>query len=124
MIAGNRARYETEGSKMYICSVPLFHIYGLCFVVCMLAVGATIVVPPKFSLDELLHSIERYRVTLLPTVPSILAVLAKSTVTHKYDLGSLRQISLGGAPLGKDGMLSFTTKFPRIQVRQVKSVIP
>lgn len=117
-IAGNRERYETEERKMYICSVPIFLVYGLRFVVCTLAAGATIVVPPKFDLDELLHSIERYRVTLLPTVPSVLAVLTKSTVTHKYDLGSLRQISLGGAPLGKDVIISFTAKFPRIQVRQ------
>lgn len=123
-IAGNRARYETEGSKTYMCNMPIFHIYGLRFIVCTLAAGATIVVLTKFDMDELLHSIERYRVTLLPTVPSVLAVLAKSTVTDKYDLSSLQQISLGGAPLRKDVIRSFTAKFPRILVGQVKSVIP
>jgi len=117
-IAGNRVRYETEGCKMYICSMPLFHIYGLRFLVCTLAAGATIVVPPKFDMEEILRSIERYRVTLLPTVPSVLAALAKSTGAQKYDLGSLQQISLGGAPLGKDVTLTFNAKFPRIQIRQ------
>lgn len=117
-IAGNRVRYETEGCKMYLCSMPLFHIYGLRFMVCSLAAGATIVMPPKFDMEEILHSIEQYRVTLLPTVPSVLAILAKSTGAYKYDLGSLQQISLGGAPLGKDVILSFNSKFPRIRIGQ------
>lgn len=117
-IAGNRARYETEGYKMYLCSMPLFHIFGLRFMVCSLAAGATIVMPPKFDMEEILRSIEQYRVTLLPTVPSVLAALAKSTGAHKYDLGSLQQISLGGAPLGKDVILSSNAKFPRIQIGQ------
>lgn len=117
-IAGNRVRYETEGCKMYLCSMPLFHIYGLRFMVCSLAAGATIVMPPKFDMEEILHSIEQYRVTLLPTVPSVLAALAKSTGAYKYDLGSLQQISLGGAPLGKDVILSFNAKFPRIRIGQ------
>lgn len=117
-IAGNRVRYETEGCRMYLCSLPMFHIYGLRSIVCNLAAGATIVVPPKFDMEEMLHSVERYRVTLLPTVPSVLAALAKSAVANKYDLGSLQQIHLGGAPLGKDVILSFTAKFPHIQIRQ------
>lgn len=117
-IAGNRVRYETEGCKMYLCSIPLFHIFGLRFMVCSLAAGATIVMPPKFDMEEILRSVEQYRVTLLPTVPSVLAALAKSTGAHKYDLGSLQQISLGGAPLGKDVILSFNAKFPRIQIGQ------
>lgn len=117
-IAGNRVRYETEGCKMYLCSMPLFHIYGLRFMVCSLAAGATIVMPPKFDMEEILHSIEQYRVTLLPTVPFVLATLAKSTGAYKYDLGSLQEISLGGAPLGKDVILSFDAKFPRIRIGQ------
>lgn len=117
-IAGNRVRYETEGCKTYLCSMPLFHIFGLRFMVCSLAAGATIVMPPKFDMEEILRSIEQYRVTLLPTVPSVLVALAKSTGAHKYDLGSLQQISLGGAPLGKDVILSFNAKFPRIQIGQ------
>lgn len=117
-IVGNRARYETKGCKMYLSSIPMFHIYGLRSIVCILSAGATIVVPPKFDMEEVLHSVERYRVTLLPTVPSVLAALAKSVVANKYDLGSLQEIHLGGAPLGKDVILSFTAKFPHIQIRQ------
>ncbi|KAH9296756.1 hypothetical protein KI387_028438 [Taxus chinensis] len=116
IIAANRARYEMQG--VYLCSIPLFHIYGLRFTLCSLAAGATIVVMPKFDMNEMLHNIEKYRVTLLPTVPTVLSALAKSSEVTKYDLSSLQQIGLGGAPVGMDVMKDFSAKFPRIQLRQ------
>ena len=68
-----------EGDQVFICTVPMFHIYGLApFVMGMLALGSTIIVLSKFEMDEMLSSISKYRATCLPLVPSILVVLMNS----------------------------------------------
>ncbi|GLJ42769.1 hypothetical protein SUGI_0886870 [Cryptomeria japonica] len=116
IIAANRARYEMQG--IYLCSIPMYYIYGLRFMVCSLAAGATLVIMPGFNMNEMLHNIEKYRVTLLPTVPSVLSALTKSSEACKYDLSSLKQIGLGGAPVGYNVMQDFSAKFPGIELRQ------
>jgi acyl-CoA synthetase (AMP-forming)/AMP-acid ligase II len=69
-----------------LCVLPLFHIYGLVVVLNMgLHLGATIVMMPRFDLEQFLGLIEKYRVTLSHIVPPIVLQLAKNPVIEKYD---------------------------------------
>jgi acyl-CoA synthetase (AMP-forming)/AMP-acid ligase II len=86
-----------------LCVLPLFHIYGLVVVLNMgLHLGATIVMMPRFDLEQFLGLIEKYRVTLSHIVPPIVLQLAKNPVIEKYDLSSLKIIFSGAAPLGEE----------------------
>jgi acyl-CoA synthetase (AMP-forming)/AMP-acid ligase II len=86
-----------------LCVLPLFHIYGLVVVLNMgLHLGATIVMMPRFDLEQFLGLIQKYRVTLSHIVPPIVLQLAKNPVIEKYDLSSLKIIFSGAAPLGED----------------------
>jgi len=86
-----------------LCVLPLFHIYGLVVVLNMgLHLGATIVIMPRFDLEQFLSQIQEYRVTLSHIVPPIVLKLAKEPVVDNYDLSSLRMIFSGAAPLGSD----------------------
>eukprot|EP01018_Ginkgo_biloba_P039671 Gb_04707 [translate_table: standard] len=96
---------------------------------CLIFLGSALLSPPlqwrrpsfqcpKFDLERMLSSIERYRVTLLPAVPPMLIALAQSNVAHKYDLSSLTLILTGGASLAKEIIFNFTAQFPHIQVVQ------
>ena len=92
-----------HSSDTLLCVLPLFHIYGLVVVLNMgLHLGATIVIMPRFDLENFLAAIEEYRVTLSHIVPPIVLKLAKDPLVDKYDLSSLKMIFSGAAPLGED----------------------
>ncbi|KAM2205502.1 hypothetical protein ACFX1S_024987 [Malus domestica] len=57
---------------MFLCTVPMFHIYGLvAFATGLLTSGSTIVVLSKFEMHDMLLSIQRNRVSYLPLVALI-----------------------------------------------------
>src|SRR5438128_493811 len=86
-----------------LCVLPLFHIYGLVVVLNMgLHLGATIVLMPRFDLEQFLELIQKYRVTLSHIVPPIVLKLARDPMIDNYDLSSLKMIFSGAAPLGPD----------------------
>lgn len=86
-----------------LCVLPLFHIYGLVVVLNMgLHMGATVVMMPRFDLEQFLTLIQKYRVTLSHIVPPIVLQLAQNPLIEKYDLSSLKMIFSGAAPLGVD----------------------
>jgi acyl-CoA synthetase (AMP-forming)/AMP-acid ligase II len=86
-----------------LCVLPLFHIYGLVVVLNMgLHLGSTIVIMPRFDLEQFLELIQKYRVTLSHIVPPIVLKLARDPLVDNYDLSSLKMIFSGAAPLGAD----------------------
>ncbi|KAA0064627.1 large proline-rich protein bag6-B isoform X1 [Cucumis melo var. makuwa] len=111
----------SEGEGTFICTVPMFHIYGLvAFATGLLSSGSTIVVLSKFEIHEMLSAIEKYKATYLPLVPPILVALvnAAEQIKGKYDLGSLHTALSGGAPLGKEVIEGFVEKFPHVAILQ------
>jgi acyl-CoA synthetase (AMP-forming)/AMP-acid ligase II len=92
-----------DQDDILLCVLPLFHIYGLVVVLNMgLHLGATIVMMPRFDLEQFLGLIQKYRVTLSHIVPPIVLQLARNPVIEKYDLSSLKIIFSGAAPLGEE----------------------
>jgi acyl-CoA synthetase (AMP-forming)/AMP-acid ligase II len=86
-----------------LCVLPLFHIYGLVVVLNMgLHLGTTIVMMPRFDLEQFLGLIQKYRVTLSHIVPPIVLKLAKDPLVEQYDLSSLKMVFSGAAPLGQE----------------------
>src|SRR5205807_6557375 len=84
-----------------LCVLPLFHIYGLVVILNMgLHQGATIVLMPRFDLEQFLGLIQKHRVTLSHIVPPIVLQLAQNPIIDNYDLSSLKTIFSGAAPLG------------------------
>ncbi|KAM1374108.1 hypothetical protein ACFX13_025399 [Malus domestica] len=85
---------------MFLCTVPMFHIYGLvAFATGLLTSGSTIVVLSKFEMHDMLLSIQRNRVSYLPLVALINVA---DQVKAKYDLSLLRWVLSGRAPLSKE----------------------
>jgi acyl-CoA synthetase (AMP-forming)/AMP-acid ligase II len=85
-----------------LCVLPLYHIYGLSVIMNLgLYTGATIVVMPRFDLEDFLRIMQDYRVTLAPIVPPLILALSKHPLVEAYDLSSLRLIFSGAAPLSQ-----------------------
>ncbi|CAN1127570.1 Probable CoA ligase CCL5 [Linum perenne] len=110
-----------DGDQIFVCTVPMFHIYGLAaFATGLLASGSTIVVLPKFEMHEMLAAIERFGATYLPLVPPILVAMiyGSDQMRSKYNLGSLRSVLSGGAPLSKEVIEGFLEKYPTVRILQ------
>jgi acyl-CoA synthetase (AMP-forming)/AMP-acid ligase II len=96
------AGYDWEGETL-VCVLPMFHIYGLTVILNHgLYCGSTVVTLPRFDFEQLLRTIQDYRVTLAHLVPPIVLALAKHPAVEAYDLSSLRVIFSGAAPLGAE----------------------
>jgi acyl-CoA synthetase (AMP-forming)/AMP-acid ligase II len=92
-----------DGQDTLVCFLPFFHIYGL--VVTMLLglwSGATLVVMPRFDLEQYLDLVEGYRATMLHVVPPVVLALAKSPALAGRDFSLVRKLFSGAAPLGAD----------------------
>ncbi|HKI97692.1 MAG TPA: 4-coumarate--CoA ligase family protein [bacterium] len=89
-------------SDVILAVLPFFHIYGMVVIMqWALAVGATLIVMPRFDMEEFLGSVQKYGITKAPLVPPIVVGLAKHPAVDKYDLSSLSFIFSGAAPLGE-----------------------
>ncbi|KAL8128908.1 hypothetical protein V2J09_018063 [Rumex salicifolius] len=111
-------QYEPQ---TFICTVPMFHIYGLAaFATGLLATGATIVVLPKFEIHDLFSAISKYKVNYFPLVPPILVAMISNAaaIQKSYDLAALKYVLSGGAPLGKEVIEGFAEKFPEVAIMQ------
>ncbi|MGZ4269334.1 MAG: AMP-binding protein [Solirubrobacteraceae bacterium] len=83
--------------------LPLFHIYGMSVVMnCTLRQGATVVLMPRFDLEQFLGLVEEHRITKAHLVPPIILGLAKHPAVEGRDLSSLRLINSGAAPLSAE----------------------
>ncbi|KAM7258026.1 hypothetical protein ACFE04_013767 [Oxalis oulophora] len=107
--------------RVFICPVPMFHIYGLAaFALGLLASGSTVVILSKFEMHDFLSTIEKYRVTDLPLVPPILVAMVNGAdqIKAKYDVGSVQRVLSGGAPLSKEVIEGFIEKYPSASILQ------
>lgn len=94
--------HNNEGDKL-VAFLPFFHIYGLtCLIHQSIYSGLTLVVMPKFDLEKFCTHVQNLKITFAYVVPPIILMLGKSPVIDKYDLGSLRMLNSGAAPLTKD----------------------
>src|SRR4029453_1370076 len=90
-------------SDTLVCVLPLFHIYGLVVILNMgLHAGATIVMMPRFELEDFLRTIRDYQVSLAHIVPPIVLALINSPLVDQYQLPTLKTIFSGAAPLGEE----------------------
>ncbi|WP_069463447.1 AMP-binding protein [Actinacidiphila rubida] len=83
--------------------LPLFHIYGLTALMNVpLRNGATVVVLPRFDLEQFLTTVETHRVQGLFVAPPIVLALAKHPAVAAHDLSSLEYVLSAAAPLDAD----------------------
>lgn len=79
--------------------VPLYHIYGIMLIGCAAMSCARLVLMERFDPARCLQLIQEQRITLLYTVPQVLAVLHDWPGVEQYDLSSVRFTQCGAAPV-------------------------
>jgi acyl-CoA synthetase (AMP-forming)/AMP-acid ligase II len=105
-------------SDTVLAMLPFYHIYALMILLhYSLWRGTTLIVQTKFDFVNFLDWIQKYQVTCAFVVPPVCLALAKHPIVDNYDLGSLRVLVSGAAPLGSD-IIDQVTKRIHVNTRQ------
>jgi len=88
----------TSNDRMLVF-VPLYHIYGIMLIGTASMSGATMVLMERFEPERCLQFIQEQHITLLYTVPQVLALLSDWPQLKEYDLSSVRYTQCGPAPV-------------------------
>ncbi|KAF2553579.1 hypothetical protein F2Q68_00035439, partial [Brassica cretica] len=116
------ARFVSEkriGGQVFLCTVPMFHTYGLlCFTMFTVAVGSTVVILRRFDLHGMMAAVEKYSATILALAPPVVVAMTNEAdvIRARYDLSSLRTVRCGGAPLSKEVTEGFMEKYPTVDI--------
>ncbi|KAL1291926.1 hypothetical protein HN51_060406 [Arachis hypogaea] len=114
----NVVRAQREKPAVFLYTVPFFHVFGFTLSLRAVVLLETVVLMERFGLRRMMEAIERFRVTHMAAVPSVMVAMMKDDLTAAYDLRSLECVACGGAPLGKDTAAAFKTKFPKVLILQ------
>ena len=91
---------EIEPTQRIMGVLPLFHVFALTYVLNYgVAIGAELVLLPRFELAATLKTIRSRKVTNFPAVPTIYSAINNAPAETRGDLSSLRYCISGGAPL-------------------------
>ncbi|RNF40334.1 long-chain-fatty-acid--CoA ligase [Planococcus salinus] len=89
-----------KGQEVILTATPLYHVYAMTSAMNLgIYLGATILLFPKFEIQKVLESIEKYRPTFFPGVPKMYNAFVNYPEITKYDLTCLNHCSCGSAPL-------------------------
>ena len=90
-------------NERIIAILPFFHIYGLTVLMNLpLRLGATVVVLPKFDLQQFLTVLDQQKITRAFVAPPIVLALAKHPAVDGVDLSALKYVTCAAAPLDGD----------------------
>ena len=101
---------DIKHSDVMLCFLPLYHIYGLNVALNpALTLGATLVLMPRFNVQQLMSLIAAESVTLMPIVPPAMNAINQAAETGLFpDNHTLRWVKCGAAPLAPELARRFT----------------
>ncbi|MDA8229759.1 MAG: long-chain fatty acid--CoA ligase [Magnetospirillum sp.] len=99
------------GQERIVGVLPLFHVFAMTVVMNLgVAVGAELILLPRFAIRELMRVVARKRPTMLPGVPTLYAAVNAALDGGGNDVSTLRYCICGGAPLP----LEMRSRFERL----------
>lgn len=97
-----------EGKERFLCVLPFSHSYGLTTGLNVpIAIGATLLVRPRFVVKDVLRTIRRFRPTIFPGVPQMYTAVANFPGVRRYKIQSIKACISGSAPLPVEVQESF-----------------
>jgi len=100
-----------------LCALPLAFDYGLYQMIMAIAVGATLVLEPSFAVvPQVIARISKERVTGLPLLPTVCALLAEMKTLSEFDLRSIRYVTVSGAVLTSSHIGFLKRTFPQARI--------
>ncbi|OZO45427.1 acyl-CoA synthetase, partial [Pseudomonas fluorescens] len=95
---------QMDENSVYLSPAPLYHAAPLRTSMRAVALGGTAIIMERFDAEEMLHLIEKHKVTHTQVVPTMFVRMLKlpETVRMKYDLSSLKIAIHAAAPCPRE----------------------
>lgn len=103
--------WGTDKGEALITTVPMNTIYGMISCLEGYLSGFTNILMPPFDPRKVLDTVQKYRVSVLPVVPTMLNFMLMVWDDAKDDLSSLDLLICAGAPLPMDTLLKAQKTF-------------
>ncbi len=97
-----------RGQERMLAMIPFFHVYGM--TVAMneaLYLAATIILLPRFNVDDALEAINTHRPTRFPGVPTMYIAINNHPRVREYNISSINVCSSGSAPMPVEALKKF-----------------
>jgi len=92
--------YGDPASEVFMGALPFFHVFAnTALLNHAMVTGASIAMVPRFDTAQVLDTIERYKTTGFPGVPTMFQALLDHPKLAKTDVSSLKVCISGGAPM-------------------------
>ncbi|KAL6416246.1 hypothetical protein AUP68_00461 [Ilyonectria robusta] len=100
--------------------LPFSHVFGLMLITHLGAFrGDEIIVLPRYDFVSFLGAVSRFKIQQLSIVPPIVIhILERQDVCQKYNLGSVRFVYTGAAPLGRETVDDLLRIYPKWHLGQ------
>lgn len=96
MTYGKRVEF---GKEMVLTAIPLYHVYGMTSAMNLgIYIGATLLLFPKFDVEDVLEKIKQYQPTFFPGVPQMYNSFINYPNVENYGLNCLNFCSSGSVP--------------------------
>lgn len=112
------AQYRYDERTIYLHAGPLYHLAAGSRIFTTAIAGATHVVIPRFSVDEVISAIETHKVTMTALVPTMMAMLAEHPRFATADLSSLDLITYGASPMPEALIADLLRRLPHVRFGQ------
>ena len=89
-----------KGGEVFLGVIPFFHVYGM--TVCMnlcIYLASTIVILPKFKVEEVLKSIDRHNISVFIGIQAMYVAINNYQRTERYNLSHINVCISGAGPL-------------------------
>lgn len=99
---------KREAKDVILALLPFFHIYAQTVVLNLgILRAATLVLMPRLDLKMLFEYVQKYKVNLLPGVPTLYNAIINSPLAKKYNLRSIEACISGASALPVEVMKKF-----------------
>lgn len=89
-----------EGRERFLCVLPFAHAYGLTAALNTgVAVGATLILKPRYEVQDALKSIQKHKPTIFPGVPHMYVEISNTPGVRKFGVEAINACISGAAPL-------------------------
>lgn len=104
---------KLSDADIILCTVPLYHAHGFnnCMFSSLLSGGTLVLMEGEFKPREAVKQIETHKITIYPSVPFMIKMIAEAFYPVKPDLSSVRLFFTAGAPLAREVSERFRNVF-------------
>ena len=97
-----------KGKERMLAVLPFFHVYGMTVTMNeAIYLAATIILLPRFQVDDCLEAINTYQPTRFPGVPTMYIAIINHPKVRDYTISSIKVCSSGSAPMPVEALKKF-----------------